>query len=276
MQPFFHLFGLSIPAYGVMMSLGMLLALALLYYTKRFSAFTEDDILTAALYAILVGLVGAKLLYWITELKNIIADPSIFKGMLTQGFVFFGSLIGGILGVLLYVRKYKKNFFALSDLFVPSLALAQAVGRVGCHLAGCCYGCETDSALHVIFPEGAGAPAGVPLVPTQLLESAFMLLLAILLVVLVTRKKPYGTVLAWYCILYGVWRFFIEFYRNDDRGFVGLLSTSQFIGVFVIAAGIAILVLIRKGVIVSRETNIKKPDDNAESKEPPQDSPPPA
>ncbi len=273
MQPFFHLFGLSIPAYGVMMSAGMLLALALLYYTKRFSTFTEDDILTAALYAILLGLVGAKLLYWITELKNIIADPSIFADMLTQGFVFYGSLIGGIAGVLLYVRKHKKNFFALTDLFVPSLALAQAVGRVGCHLAGCCYGCETNGALHVIFPEGSGAPAGVPLVPTQLLESAFLLLLAVLLVYLVTRKKPSGTVLAWYCILYGVWRFFIEFYRNDDRGFVGSLSTSQFIGVFVIAAGVAILVLIRKGVIVSRETNIKTPDAAAESKEPPQDSP---
>ena len=265
MCPYLNLFGLTIPVFGLMMSLGMLAGLGLLLYTRRFRDFSEDDVMSAALWAILCGLLGAKILYWITELKDILARPEIFLSMLTQGFVFYGSLIGGVLGLVIYCRRNQKSFFALVDLFMPSLVLGQSLGRIGCFCAGCCYGAPTDSAWSVVYPAGTGAPAGVPLIPTQLYESAFLFLLTVALVLLLKKNRKNGLVFGWYAILYGVWRFIIEFYRSDDRGFVGSLSTSQFIGIFVILVGAAVLYLVKTGRIVSRETS---EDCEASSEEP--------
>lgn len=273
MHPFVHFLGLTLPAFGLMMCCGMLSALGLLFFTRRYSNFSEDDVLTATLYAIICGIVGAKLLYWITELKSIIANPAVFQNMILSGFVFYGSLIGGLLGVLWFCKRNKKGFFAVADLFLPALTLGQAFGRIGCFLAGCCYGQPATGWLSVTFPAGCAAPAGVPLVPTQLLESAFLFILTVILVWILSLKKTPGTVSGWYAVLYGVWRFIIEFYRADERGAVGALSTSQFIGVFVILVGITLLVLIKKGMIVSRETaaeesakDVQKEDQNKNSK----------
>ena len=265
MCPYLNLFGLTIPVFGLMMSLGMLVGIGLLLYTRKFRGFTEDDAMSAALWAILCGLLGAKLLYWITELDAIIQNPKVFLSMLTQGFVFYGSLIGGVAGLAIFCRRNRKSFFAMADLFMPSLVLGQALGRIGCFCAGCCYGAPTDSAWSVVYPAGTSAPAGVPLIPTQLYESAFLFVLAAVLVVLMKKDRRDGVVFGWYAVLYGVWRFIIEFYRSDDRGFVGSLSTSQFIGIFVILLGILVLVLVKKGRTVSRETSAEEAPEAAEA-----------
>jgi phosphatidylglycerol:prolipoprotein diacylglycerol transferase len=167
--------------------------------------------------------------------------------------VFYGALIGGVLGVMICARRKKLPFLAYIDLFAPSLVLAHAFGRIGCFMAGCCYGCPTDGFLGVVYPANSAAPAGVPLLPTQLFESAFLFILTIVLVWILKKRRTFGTVTGWYLVLYGVWRFVIEFYRSDDRGAVGMLSTSQFIGIFMVAAGAVLLILIAKG-IVSRGT----------------------
>jgi len=254
MCPYLNLFGLTIPVFGLMMSLGMLAGIGLLLYTRHYRGFSEDDVMSAALWAILCGLLGAEILYWITELKDILENPRIFLSMLAQGFVFYGSLIGGVAGLVIYCLRNRKSFFALADLFMPSLVIGQALGRIGCFCAGCCYGAPTDSAWSVVYPAGSGAPAGIPLIPTQLYESAFLFVLTVVLVILLKKNRKNGVVFGWYAILYGVWRFIIEFYRSDDRGAVGALSTSQFIGIFVIAVGAVVLYLVKTGRIVSRET----------------------
>ena len=98
-----------------------------------------------------------------------------------------------------------------------------------------------------MYPAGSAAPAGIPLLPTQLFESAFCFLFAAVLTVLLRKQKRYGLTTGVYLVGYGVWRFVIEFFRSDDRGAVGALSTSQFIGIFIILAGIALLLLVRAG-----------------------------
>ncbi len=251
MLPAFEVFGLSIPMYGVMTMCGMLAAFILLSYTRRFVRFTEDQMLSCALWAIFLGFVGAKLLYWLVEIKQILANPHYLIETLREGFVFYGALIGGLLGVGVYAAKKKLPFFAFVDLFAPSLSLAHAFGRIGCFCAGCCYGVECDCAISVTFPEGAIAPAGVPRLPTQLMESAFLFLLTLVLVLILRRKKAFGTVTSWYLILYGVWRFGIEFIRGDERGMIGVLSTSQFISIFAVLAGAALLILLHTGVLKS-------------------------
>ena len=125
---------------------------------------------------------------------------------------------------------------------------------------------------------GSAAPAGIPLLPTQILESVFLFLLCAFLVWRLAKQKPFGTVSGWYMVLYGAWRFGIEFFRSDERGAVGVLSTSQFISIFVLLGGIALLLLVKFGVLkktvldlpmpVEEEPKKKKKDSTEAAEEP--------
>ena len=278
MLPSFPVFGITIPMYGVMSAVGMLAAFILLGFTRKHTRFSEDHALSAAIWAIVMGFIGAKVLYWIVELDQIIADPSYLLHTLREGFVFYGALIGGLLGVAIFAATKKLPFFSLTDYFIPALVIGHAFGRIGCVFAGCCYGMECVSPISIVFPEGSAAPAGVPLLPTQIMESAFLFLLCAFLVWRLKKQKPFGTVSGWYMVLYGAWRFGIEFFRSDERGAVGVLSTSQFISIFVLLGGIALLLLVKFGVLkktvldlpmpVEEEPKKKKKDKDEASEEP--------
>ena len=277
MLPSFQAFGLTIPMYGVMSALGMLAAFILLGFTRKHTRFSEDQALSAALWAIIMGFLGAKVLYWLVEIKQIIADPTYLLHTLREGFVFYGALIGGLGGVAIYALRKKLPFFSLTDYFIPALVIGHAFGRIGCFFAGCCYGMECETPISIVFPTGGAAPAGIPLLPTQLMESAFLFLLCAFLVWRLTKKKPFGTVSGWYMVLYGAWRFTIEFFRSDERGFVGALSTSQFISIFIFAGGLALLLLVKFGVLkktvldlpIPVEEEPKKKKDKVEASEEP-------
>jgi len=259
MLPTFSVFGITIPMYGVMSAVGMLAAFILLGFTRKHTRFSEDQALSAAIWAIVMGFVGAKVLYWIVELDRIIADPSFLLHTLREGFVFYGALIGGLLGIAIYAATKKLPFFSLTDYFIPALVLGHAFGRIGCVFAGCCYGMECVSPISIVFPEGSAAPAGVPLLPTQIMESVFLFLLCAFLVWRLTKKKPFVTVSGWYMVLYGAWRFTIEFFRSDERGSVGLLSTSQFISIFVLLGGVALLLLVKFGALKKTALDLPMP-----------------
>ena len=235
--------------YGVMSAVGMLAAFVLLGIVRKHTRFSEDQALSAALWAILLGFFGAKVLYWIVEIDQIIADPASLIRTLREGFVFYGALIGGLGGIAIYALIKKLPFFSLTDYFIPALVIGHAFGRIGCHLAGCCYGMVCDLPISVVFPAGSAAPAGIPLLPVQLMESVFLFMLCAFLVWRLTKKKPFGTVSGWYMVLYGAWRFAIEFFRRDDRGTVGALSTSQFISIFIMLGGAALLLLVKFGAL---------------------------
>ena len=266
MLPTFPAFGLTIPMYGVMSALGMLAAFVLLGFTRKHTRFSEDDALSAALWAIILGFLGSKILFWLVEIKQVIADPSYLLHTLREGFVFYGALIGGLGGLAIFSLIKKLPFFSLTDFFIPALVLGHAFGRIGCLFAGCCYGMECESPISIVFPEGSAAPAGIPLLPTQVMESAFLFLLCAFLVWRLAKKKPFGTVSGWYMVLYGIWRFTIEFFRRDERGFVGALSTSQFISIFVILGGVALLLLVKTGVLKKTVLDLPMPVEEAPKK----------
>ena len=249
MLPHLHVFGLTLPTFGVMMLCGVVAAFVLMHFVRRHIDMTEDDFYSAAIWAIVSGMLGSKITYWIVEFDRVIADPHFLLETLTAGFVFYGSLIGGALGVLIFALHKKQNVLVYVDLFSPAMALGQAFGRIGCFCAGCCYGAPSSCSLAVTYPAGVGsaAPAGVPLLPTQLFESAFCFVLTAVLVWIFKRQKRLGTTTSWYFILYGVWRFIIEFFRSDDRGAVGSLSTSQFLGIFIVLVGLLLLLLVKRG-----------------------------
>ena len=238
--------GFTIHGYGLMIGLGIIAAYWMAERRAEKKGLDSEVLVSIGIWGVAAGLLGAKLLYYITVFDEILADPKKLLD-LGDGFVVYGGIIGGVLGGYVLSRVKRLPFLRYADLVMPSVALAQGFGRIGCFLAGCCYGAPCDSPLSVVYPEGVSAPAGVPLLPTQLFEAAFCFLYTAVLVCIFFRQKRYGTTTGWYFVGYGVWRFIIEFFRSDDRGAVGALSTSQFIGIFIVLAGAALLLLVRRG-----------------------------
>lgn len=223
---------ITVHGYGFMIALGILCCVAMASYRAKKYNMNPDAILDIAIYGVVVGFLGAKLMYVIVEFPRFLQDPMSILG--SEGFVVYGGIIVGVLTAIVYCRIKKLKFLEYFDLCAPSIALAQGFGRIGCFLAGCCYGRQTDSIFGVVFPDGCLAPAGVKLLPTQLFSSAGDFLIAFVLVLSYKKKKHTGDVGALYMLMYGIGRFVIEMLRNDSRGAVGALSTSQFISIFIV------------------------------------------
>ncbi len=240
MQPILvRIFGFPIYGYGMMIAIGIIAAILLLNYRAKKNGYNEDSILNMAILAVILGVVGGKLLYIITELKSIINEPSQLK-YFGNGFVIYGSIIGGVFGVCYYARRKGWKLLNIFDLVIPSLPLAQGFGRIGCFLAGCCYGKPTDSFLGVTFKEGSLGPIDIHVYPTQVFSSIFDFALAFFLLWYDRKQRKSGRVFSLYLIIYSIGRFAIEFIRDDPRGNVGILSTSQFISLFIVLIGIGL------------------------------------
>lgn len=237
----FKIGSITIYSYGLMMALAIIAALFLTLYRGKRRGFNTEVVADLGLYGVIGGLIGAKLLYFITMAKDIINSPSAILGMFTGGFVVYGAILGGVGAGYIYCRIKKLNFLEHFDLVVPSLALAQGIGRIGCLLAGCCYGKETNSFIGIVFKHSLYAPNGVRLIPTQIFSSIGDFLIALILLLYAKKQRDDGQVAGLYMILYGIGRFIIEFLRNDPRGNVGILSTSQFICIFILIGGIILM-----------------------------------
>lgn len=233
----------TIYAYGLMIAIGVLSAYLTVEYRAKRKGLQYELIFNLTIWCALGGILGAKLLYLITQLPEIIADPSILLDF-SEGLVVYGGIIGGILTGLLFCIKHKLSFLKYFDLVMPSIALAQGFGRIGCTFAGCCYGIETDSAFNIVYHHSKYAENGTHLIPTQPISSALDFLNFIALVFLSGKIKADGQVAGFYLVFYSAGRFILEFFRGDlVRGSVGSISTSQFISIFTFIAGLAIIII---------------------------------
>ena len=252
----FRIGSLTVHGYGLMIAIGFILAMLLAEYRAKKLGLKEESIIDITIIAGVTGFLGAKLLYIIVEFDTFIKNPMEVLG--SAGFVVYGGIISGVLCCMLYCRIKKLSFLEYFDLVMPEIALAQGFGRIGCFLAGCCYGRETTGSFSVVFPAGSQAPAGVKLIPTQLISAGADFIHMIILLVIAynfsytsgkkngkSKYLPAGDIGYIYMILYGTGRFLIEFLRNDYRGAVGFLSTSQFISIFFVACG-AVLILVNQ------------------------------
>lgn len=229
----------KIAGYGTMIAIGFIFALIMAEKRAAKKSLKKDLIFGLAFTCIISGIAGAKLLHYIVDIKYYLADPSRFL-QFGSGFVVYGGIISGVICGYLYCRHYKLDFATYFDLIMPSVALAQAFGRIGCFLAGCCYGKQTSSIIGVTFSHSPFAPNNIKLIPTQLISSISLFVLTLLLVIYADKKwrRPFQ-VAGLYMILYSAGRFIIEFFRGDEeRGFIAFLSTSQFISIFILIGGI--------------------------------------
>ena len=250
----FQIGNVKLYSYGLMLYLAGLSAILVAARRAKRKKLDPAFVPNLGIYSIIAGLIGAKVLYLLTVIPDLAEDFfGTLKVSLSSGFVVYGGVIAGLGFAYYYCRRHGKYPLAYLDLATPSIALGQAFGRVGCTLAGCCYGRETDAWYGITFPHGSGAPAGVSLFPSQPVSVALNLLNFIILCIFDSKNDKCGRTFALYMINYSIGRFIIEFFRNDYRGSIGPLSTSQFISVFVFIAGIALMIYFTKKGIKAPE-----------------------
>ena len=223
-----------------MIAIGVIVAVLVAIYRAKKAGIDPEVVLDLVLIGLICGFGGGKILYLIVEWPDFMKSPMTYLG--GGGFVVYGGIILALIVGAVYFTLKKKDPLIVMDLIMPEVSIAQGFGRIGCLLAGCCYGRITDSVFGVVFPEGSLAPAGVKLIPTQLIMSAGNFLIAGILLIAATKLKKRGQILSLYLILYAIGRFAVEFLRNDHRGAVGVFSTSQFISLFIVIIGIGLFV----------------------------------
>ncbi|MGC8868007.1 MAG: prolipoprotein diacylglyceryl transferase, partial [Elusimicrobiales bacterium] len=181
MKPYlFEIFGFKVPSYGVMIAVAYIVAYIYLSKKSKVYAIDEKRLSDIIFYSVIFGFLGAKISYIITfwnyfgsGFKERFLD--IFSiDNLRSGFVFYGGVITGFLGFFWSVKKNKLDVVSMADLFAPAMALAHSIGRIGCFLAGCCHGKETDFFLGVVFTspycDVSKDLIGKKIHPTQLYE----------------------------------------------------------------------------------------------------------
>lgn len=237
---------ITIYGYGLMIALGIIAAYFCAVHLAKKTKLNPDPVINILIVGVLFGFLGSKILYYITIFDEVIKDPTILLDV-ANGFVVYGGIIAGIAAAAVYCKIKKLPFLGYLDCAAPAIALAQGFGRIGCFLAGCCYGVEMDSPISITFKNSAIAPNNIPLFPSQLVSSGLDFINFALLYFIARRNKRAGLVGALYLGFYSVGRFVIEFFRGDiERGSVGALSTSQFISIFTAAAGIALAIFLLK------------------------------
>ena len=243
----FQLHGFSVPSYGFLVSLGVIAGLLVVFKVARWEKLNPDQMWNLGALVLLAGLLGGKIMMVVYDWGYYAAHPrEIFSlSVLQSGGVFSGGLTAAIVVAFWYVRKHHIPFLRTCDTFAPGVAIAHAFGRVGCFAAGCCYGKPTSEPWGVIFTnplaqQWVGTPLGVRLHPTELYEMIVEVFNFLVLFWLVRRKKFEGQVIGLYLILYGVARYFLEFFRGDPgRGsvFGGFMSGTQLLAVLMVVAG---------------------------------------
>lgn len=257
--PVFELLGrsfgpFSLHMYGILLVTALLAALWLSGVLARKEGLDPQKVQDLGIASIIAGLLGAKLLLVIVDFDQYRASPRALLDVLQSGGVFYGGLLGGIPVAWWYIKRHGLPLFNTLDLLAPAVALGQAIGRVGCFAAGCCYGAPSTVPWSVIFTSDdahalVGVPLGIPLHPSQLYESFGTLVLMFVLLAVLKRRKFHGQVLCVYLLGYAVLRFTLEFFRGDvARGtvFGGALSTSQFIAIVVVFLTLAALPLLAR------------------------------
>lgn len=250
MLPTFQLFGRTIGMYGLMIVIGLIFGISLALLRSRKYSMPMIDVLFASFFGSIGLFVGAKLLYIITIIPKLITyykifldNPSLLNSMLIGGFVFYGGLIGALVGFYIYCRLYKISLLPMLDLIAPSIPLIHGLGRIGCLFAGCCYGFPYNGPGHITFHLSQIAPHDIALFPTQALESVLNFIICVLLLLYARRAHKQGHVLGIYIILYSIMRFVMEFFRGDMvRGYLLHLSTSQWISLLLLPLGIWMMV----------------------------------
>ncbi len=248
MKPVFTLLGIFFASYGVMCALGVLCALALSLVRVRRMRLNVSFAFVLFVFALSLGLAGAFFTHMVISYSPSAIVSMLKRGIFLQeyspGFVYYGGFVFGFLGAYLAARLLRFRLMDYAPAMLPSLPLAHAFGRIGCFMAGCCYGIE--SSFGFVYPPGGSAPSYIRLFPVQLLETLFLAVICLLLCLYV--KKGGKRVVSMYVYLYAPVRFALEFLRGDmHRGIFLSLSTAQWTSLILLILFLLPVKTLRRG-----------------------------
>ncbi len=252
MHPIFHFKFFEMPAYGSVIALGLIIGVLVSLTLAKIYDFTKQDVLLSTIIASMGMIIFAKIFYVITLIPGIIKHFDIVRKnimavliILGSGYVFYGGLIGALLGYKLYCKIFKLDTLKLLNVIVPCVPLVHAFGRIGCFLGGCCYGIEYHGPFAIHFPPNIFVEELnlVPRFPVQPLEAILNFILFIILYLIARKKREDGLLLGLYLIIYPIIRFSLEFLRGDGiRGKIFGISTSQYISIVLFFIGIYFII----------------------------------
>lgn len=233
---------ITIYSYGLMLALAFTIASGLAGLQARKQNINPEMIFNLAFLALFSGVIGARLFYVIENFGYYSHNPQEILMLAHGGLAWFGGLILGFSCALFYIKKKKLPVYKILDLIIPFVALAQAVGRIGCLLNGCCFG--KTSAFGIYFPVHK-----LVLIPTQLYSS--LILIAIFIVLRFMQDRPHkeGQIFFAYLLLYSLKRFSIEFFRADNPVIFLGLTLFQILSILVfIIALIGLIIISRRAI----------------------------
>lgn len=226
----FTIFGIDVMWYGILMASGMIIGTALALKEAKRVGIKEDDVLDLAIFAIPLGLLGARLYYVLFNWGYYSQNPSQILNFRGGGMAIHGALIGGILTGFVYTKIKNINFFKMADAVLIGMPLAQAIGRWGNFINGEAHGGPTNLPWAIVVD-------GVKVHPTFLYESIWDFGIFIFLWLFRKKKQYEGQILVYYITLYSLGRFFIEGLRTDSL-MIGPLRMAQVISLVGVIGGI--------------------------------------
>lgn len=237
---------IPIHTYGFLIAVGFILAIATIRKLATLSKLDVERTIDLAFWVLLVGFIGSRILFVITQWQNFRHDLLGIFRVWEGGLVFLGGPLLVVPFSIWYIKKYKLPGWKTFDVSMPGLVIAHAFGRLGCLASGCCYGKPTHTDFGIVLYSELVDPSlrGIKLHPTQLYESTALFILYFGMLWVYKKRKFDGQVALTYYLGYPIIRSIVEIFRGDQvRGFVisGILSTSQFISIFIF--GIAAWVL---------------------------------
>lgn len=235
LYPYVDLVIIKISVFPIVLIVAIFSCIFVYIFSSKYDMFYFPVIRGSSLYCMVGAGICGKLLYILTRSTS--SNLSVIDRI--GGFVFFGGLIGAVLGLYVYSKLKWNRFLDLLDTYISVIPLGQAIGRIGCYLNGCCYGIPYTGILAVRYIVD-GKETRV--FPTWFIESLFCFVIFVCMF-LISKRVQSGTYSAIYIISYSVFRFIIEFFRGDSiRGIWFGLSTSQYICILFLLFGIIILI----------------------------------
>lgn len=215
---------LTVYSYGLMLAIAFMVSSSLAALQARKENINPQTIFNLSFLILISGIIGARLFYVLENIDYYLRNPLEIIMLAHGGLAWFGGLILGAISTVIYLKKKNLPMYKILDLIAPFLALAQAIGRVGCLLNGCCFGKTTQFGLYFKVHKSV-------LIPVQLYSS--LLLIFIFIILRFYQEKPHlnGQIFFTYLLLYSGKRFFVEFWRADNAIILWGLNFFQLISI---------------------------------------------
>jgi phosphatidylglycerol:prolipoprotein diacylglycerol transferase len=244
----FHLATFEIRWYGLMVVLAVITVIGMALLEAKRRGFSQEMIWDMGLWAVVGGIVGARLLHVIDKWNYYINHPEQLLNF--AGLAIWGAVLGGLAAIIIYCLIKKISFWEVGDILAPGAILAQAVGRVGCLVNGCCFGMTCDLPIAIFYEHpDSYAPHGIPLYPTQVFHIIWNLIGFVLLWLLRKKMKPQGALFLLWLIYFSVGDFLVHLYREGDV-FMFNLQQAQVVDIGIVIVAIALLIV---RIMVSRK-----------------------